>query len=325
MSREVKVLDGGFSTQLSTHVGDVIDGDPLWTARFLITDPESIVATHLDFLKAGADIILTDTYQASVDGFKKYMNIMEDESLELFSKAVDYAKRAINLYKNDVQSKGVEVVNFNPLIAGSVGPYGACLHDASEYTGKYCSSVSEEMLVNWHRPRVQRLVESNVDLLAIETIPCKREAEALVKLLREFPDSKAWLSFSCSSDGKTIADGSNFQDVATRCYRAALPGQLLAVGVNCIAPQNVTALLKGINGSSCGKDFIPLVIYPNSGERYTVEHGWTATDKGYSLHDFIHDWLDLGVRYIGGCCRTSAVDIKKIRAEVAKWQTSHVE
>ncbi|XP_017875831.1 uncharacterized protein LOC108622448 [Ceratina calcarata] len=323
MSREIKVLDGGFSTQLSTHVGNVIDGDPLWTARFLITDPESVVSTHLDFLRAGANIILTGTYQASVDGFKKYMNLTEEESLDLFCKAVNYAKKAINLYKNDMKT-GENIANPNPLIAGSVGPYGACLHDASEYTGKYCSSVSEEMLMNWHRPRIQKLVNSDVDLLAIETIPCKREAQALVKLLKEFPNSKAWLSFSCSSDGETIVDGSNFQDVATRCYRTALPGQILAIGVNCIAPQNVTALLKGIN-KSCNQDFIPLVVYPNSGEKYTVEHGWTVAEEGYSLHEFIHEWLDLGVRYIGGCCRTTATDIRKIRVEVEKWQSKYVK
>ena len=102
---QVKVIDGGFSTQLSTHVGDTIDGDPLWTARFLITNPNAIISTHLDFLKAGADIIQTNTYQASIDGFSKYMNISEEESLNIFSKAVDYAKEAINLYKKEINNK----------------------------------------------------------------------------------------------------------------------------------------------------------------------------------------------------------------------------
>ncbi|XP_033362499.1 homocysteine S-methyltransferase YbgG-like [Bombus vosnesenskii] len=318
--QEVKVLDGGFSTQLATHVGDIIDGDPLWTARFLVTNPNAVISTHLDFLKAGADIIQTNTYQTSVDGFSKYMNLSEEEGLNLFSKAVDYAKEAINLYKEEIKNKR-DVINANPLIAGSVGPYGACLHDASEYTGKYCSTVSEEILMNWHRPRIQKLIESGVDMLAIETIPCKQEAKALVKLLTEFPNSKAWLSFSCSYDGKSIADGSHFQDIALWCYKEALPGQILAIGVNCIAPQNVTSLLKGIN-ENCKQDFIPLVVYPNSGEKYTVKQGWVKKGEGYCLQEFIHEWLDLGVRYIGGCCRTNAVDVKKIRAEVEKWKSN---
>lgn len=82
-------------------------------------------------------------------------------------------------------------------IAGSIGPYGAALHDGSEYTGSYTTNVSEETLRNWHTPRISALVEAGVDLLAIETIPSRVEAETLVKLLKEkFPETKAWLSFS---------------------------------------------------------------------------------------------------------------------------------
>lgn len=318
---QVKIVDGGFSTQLATHVGDTIDGDPLWTAKFLVTNPNAIVTTHLDFLKAGADVILTNTYQASIDGFAEHMNLSEEESLNLFCKAVDYAKEAVNLYKEDI-GNGENVANADPLIAGSIGPYGACLHDASEYSGKYCSSVSEEFLVNWHRPRVQKLLDSGVDFLALETIPCRREAVALVKLLKEYPNSKAWLSFSCSCDGKSIADGSSFQDVALFCYREALPGQILAIGMNCIAPRNVTPLLKGIN-DRCEEKFVPLVVYPNSGEKYTIEQGWMKKEEECSLHKLIHEWLDLGVRYVGGCCRTNASDVMKIRAEVEKWKKAN--
>lgn len=49
----------------------------------------------------------------------------------------------------------------------------------------------------WHRPRIQALVEAGVDLLALETIPCQEEAEMLCELLRDYPNIKAWLSFSC--------------------------------------------------------------------------------------------------------------------------------
>ncbi|XP_031828669.1 betaine-homocysteine S-methyltransferase [Nomia melanderi] len=314
----IKVLDGGFSTQLATHVGDIIDGDPLWTARFLVTNPNAIISTHLDFLKAGAEIILTNTYQASIDGFSKYMGLTEEESLDIFSKAVDYAKEAVNLYKKEIKGDK-NIINENPLIAGSIGPYGACLHDASEYTGKYCSSVSEKVLMDWHRPRINKLIDSGINILAIETIPCKREGEALVTLLKEYPNTKAWLSFSCRDDGCSIADGSNFHNVITECYKKASRGQILAVGVNCIAPQNVTPLLKAINGR-CKKEFIPLVVYPNSGDKYTVESGWIKEEGEYPLHQFVHEWLDLGVRYIGGCCRTYAEDIKKIQAEVKTWE-----
>lgn len=83
-----------------------------------------------------------------------------------------------------------------PLVVGSVGPYGASLHDGSEYTGSYAKTTTPELMKKWHIPRIQALIEGGVDLLALETIPCKVEAEMLVELLKEFPDMKAWLSFS---------------------------------------------------------------------------------------------------------------------------------
>lgn len=55
----------------------------------------------------------------------------------------------------------------------------------------------------WHRPRIQALIEAGVDLLALETIPCQEEAEMLCDLLREFPNMKAWLSFSCKVSIRT--------------------------------------------------------------------------------------------------------------------------
>lgn len=315
--QDIKILDGGFSTQLSTHIGNKIDGDPLWTARFLITNPDAVFATHLDFLRAGSDVILTNTYQASIEGFATFLNLTEEKSIDMFYKAVDYAKAAVSQYKSEIEDK-IDVPNPNPLIAGSCGPYGAFLHDGSEYTGKYCSNISQKVLMDWHRPRMKALLDSGVDLLAIETIPCQLEARALIALLKEFPTAKAWLSFSCQDDGKSIVDGSDFQRVAVKCYEEATPGQLLAVGVNCIAPKNVTPLFKGINEGRT--EFVPLVVYPNSGEKYTVEDGWVNVGKAPSMYPFIHEWLDLNVKYIGGCCRTYASDVEKIRKEVIKWK-----
>lgn len=319
MCSTVTILDGGFSTQMSTHVGERIDGDPLWTARFLVTDPEAVLATHLDFLRAGSDIIETNTYQATVTGFVEYLGITESESLKLISEAVEIAKRAVKMYLSEIDGKE-DVPNRKPRIAGSCGPYGASLHDGSEYTGEYAPSVTVEMMKEWHRPRVEALINSGVDLLALETIPCASEAEALVELLRDYPNVRAWLTFSCRTDGKHIVDGTDFKEAAIKCYRNALPGQIIAVGVNCLAPQCVAPLIGGMNAS--GEEFVPLVIYPNSGETYTVSEGWKNVGEVCPLENFIHQWLDMGVRYVGGCCRTYATDVSKIRAKVDEWESS---
>lgn len=78
-----------------------------------------------------------------------------------------------------------------------MGPYGASLHDGSEYTGSYKDSVSSSILKRWHEPRIAALIDGGVDLLAFETIPCRKEGEVLLSILKEHPNVKAWLSFSC--------------------------------------------------------------------------------------------------------------------------------
>ncbi|XP_024880790.1 uncharacterized protein LOC112460373 [Temnothorax curvispinosus] len=320
MCTTVKILDGGFSGQLSRHVGAKIDGDPLWTARFLATNPTAVYATHLDFLRAGADIIETNTYQASVPGLTKYLNISECKSLDLFATAVHLAKKAVD----DYAEKEKLSVDGRPKVAGACGPYGAYLHNASEYTGSYGKTVSRRELIDWHRPRVKALVDAGVDLLALETIPCIEEAEALLELMKEYPHARAWLSFSCRDD-QFISDGSLFQEVALRCYRT-LPSQIVAVGVNCIDPRHVTPLLRGINtinasaSSRQAHHQIPLVVYPNRGGSLSATNEWTAVPDDHSLNLPISEWLDIGVSYIGGCCKVFAEDIKTIRSEVNRYR-----
>lgn len=309
----VKVIDGSFSTQLKNYVGEEIDGDPLWSARFLATNPKAVLQVHLDFLNAGAEIIITDSYQASVPGFMVHLNLDEESSYNLIKESVRIAKRAVNIYveKNPNAEK--------PLIAGSVGPYGAFLHDGSEYTGSYIETIDKKTLNSFHRVRINALVEEGVDLLAIETIPAQAEAEALIELLKEYPNQKAWVSFQCK-DTLHTAHGENFAEAAKKCWGLA-SGQLVAVGSNCVNPKYVSELLKPVNVGVSQK--IPLIIYPSSGEEYSKDKEWTGKEECTDLRDYVDDWLNLGVKYIGGCCRIDAKDIFSIKEAVTKWLLKH--
>lgn len=307
---EVLVLDGGFSSQLTRHVGDRVDGDPLWTARFLQSHPMDISRTHRDFLLAGADLIMTNTYQASVGGFVKHLGVTPEAAYDLITLAVQLAKDARDAYVKESQPK------FKPLVVGSVGPYGAHLHDGSEYSGNYADATPKETMIEWHRPRFQALVEGGIDLLALETLPCQKEAEALLELLKEYPNVKAWMSFSCKDD-KSLAHGEDFQMVLKKCWEAS-EGQLIAIGANCCSPYYIEKLISGINNDRTACP-IPFVVYPNSGEKYNETLGWTDKDKCVSVATFVHKWLDLGVKFVGGCCRTYAEDITAIRSQVDIW------
>lgn len=164
-------IDGGFSTQLSVHLTRTVDGDPLWSARYNLTDPDLVIKTHLDFLRAGAEAILTNTYQASVDGFVEHLGLSKERSFQLIKETVHLAHSARAEYLKETKAELIKP-GF-PWVVGSIGPYGAHLHDGSEYSGNYADYAPNETIVNWHRLRIQAVVEAGVDVLAIETIPCK--------------------------------------------------------------------------------------------------------------------------------------------------------
>lgn len=120
---DIKLLDGGFGSQIGKRINRTIDDDVLWSARLLSTNKAEVINTHLDFLQgnrsfsilhiiltdlhclkiiivAGANIISTNTYQASIDGFVKYLNLSERESYDLIKEAVGLARKAISIYKS---------------------------------------------------------------------------------------------------------------------------------------------------------------------------------------------------------------------------------
>lgn len=239
-SPPVLTIDGGFATQLQLHVPTArVDGDPLWSARFNATAPAAVVRTHLDFLRAGARIILTNTYQASLGGYAKHLQLDAAAAIELIESTVRLAHEARETFAAERPKAA------RPLVFASIGPYGAHLNDGSEYTGDYADRLGAAAIGDFHRERLRAVVRAGVDGVAIETIPCRMEAEAMVELMeREFAGVPYWLSFQCSRDGVRLAhegEDERFGEVARAVWErvAAGPrrGDLLAVGVNCLDPQ----------------------------------------------------------------------------------------
>lgn len=314
-SKKVIVIDGGFSTQLATHIGQTIDKDPLWSSRFNATNRSAVIATHLDFLRAGADCILTNTYQASIEGFMDFLNLSEEDSLQLIKTTVELAKLARSQYLEEKREHKSHKI---PWVVGSIGPYGAHLHDGSEYTGSYATTVPFVRIQNWHRQRINAVIEAGVDALAIETIPCRMEAEAILEMMTaEHPTVRFWISFQCK-DGSNLAHGENFAETAVAMWakaRALKNPNLLAVGVNCVHPQFAIQLLQAVNDRRADDDKIPLIVYPNSGEIWSAG-SWTGEDDCIPLETYVPQWIDMGAKFVGGCCRTNARDIKRIKKTV---------
>jgi len=277
------VIDGGLATQLEAQ-GCRID-NPLWSASMIESNPQAIVDAHRAFLDVGAEIIITASYQATEPN--------------LVARSVELAIQARDEFSRDNSTN-----ERRPLIAGSVGPYGAAMSDGSEYTGDY--SVGADELREFHRNRLEILDNSGADLLACETIPSFDEAEVLCKLL-ENARHPAWISFSCR-DENSISDGTPIAKAAA-LFRDH--PRVLAVGVNCTRPQFVIPLIGALREAIPNK---AIVVYPNSGEDYDAgTKSWSGTVTALDWVSAARQWVDAGAVIIGGCCRTSPEHIRAIR------------
>lgn len=160
-------------------------------------------------------------------------------------------------------------------------------------------------MMAFHRPRVQALLAAGADLLACETLPSFAEAQALVKLLAEFPEGRARFSFTLRDAGH-ISDGTPLSDVVSWLNQQP---QVVAVGINCVALESVTPALQQLQKLTDK----PLVVYPNSGEQYDASSKTRhSAPSGCTLHDKLAEWQQAGAKLIGGCCRTSPNDIAAI-------------
>ena len=138
----VGIIDGAFGTEVENRGVD-LTSDSLWSAKLLAENPDLIVDVHKDYLTAGADIIITSSYQATVSDFMK-KGYSEKESTKLIARSVQLGKRAVAM----VDFGGLIDGRPRPLVAASVSPYGAQI--GAEYTGDY-KGIDDEGLKEFHR------------------------------------------------------------------------------------------------------------------------------------------------------------------------------
>lgn len=277
------VLDGGLATLLEARGHDL--GSDMWSARLLLDEPAEIVAAHQEYFAAGAQVAITSSYQASFEGFA---------SLGLGRTAAEATMRLATscaLSAREHFSDGA-----SRWVAASVGPYGAMLADGSEYRGDYGRTVTQ--LRDWHGPRFDVLADSGADLLAIETIPCLAEVDALVQLL-DGSGVSAWISLT-AQDGRTRA-GEQIEEAFA--LAASIP-EVIAVGVNCCPAPEVAALA----ATAASLSGLPVVVYPNSGEIWDAAGRSWSGDPSFQPAD-VRSWAEAGAGLIGGCCRVGPAQI----------------
>jgi homocysteine S-methyltransferase len=253
------LIDGGLSTALEELGADL--SDELWTARILRDSPDLLLAAHEAFMAAGAEIVISASYQAPD---------------ELLAQSVRVARRA-----------GV-------LVAASVAPYGALLAGGEEYTGIY------DVPAGFHERRLRLLLAAEPDCFAVETQPRLDEALSIVRLLEALDAPDAWVTYTCR-DGERTAHGEPIEDAIAA---VASSPKVVAVGVNCTAPEFVDELLARARRVTD----LPLIAYPNAGRRYdAASKTWKGTSSTVRFS---------GAQIVGGCCGVGPTGIGAVSARL---------
>ena len=302
-NQDVLILHGALGTELEA-LGYDISGK-LWSAKYLLEEPSIIQEIHETYIRAGADLVTTSSYQATLPGLKE-AGLTDAEAREVIAQTVDLAKAARDRVWASI-SDAEKSKRPYPLISGDVGPYAAYLANGSEYTGDY-GKISKEELKDFHRPRIAILIDQGVDLLALETIPNALEAAALVELLaEEFPQVEAYISFTIQ-ESSSISDGTSLEAMVELVDTSK---QILALGINCSSPLLFDTALEKLSGLTDKY----LITYPNSGEVYDGQtQTWKPKDeKVKNLVEHSQAWHEqFQVKILGGCCRTRPNDIKSL-------------
>jgi homocysteine S-methyltransferase len=283
------VLDGGLGTLLEARGHDL--SSSLWSARLLMERPEAILDAHREYFRAGADVAISASYQVSYDALAAggHDAGAVDDLLRL---SVSLAGEA----RDEIRPGG--------WVAASVGPFGAARADGSEYRGDYGLTVAE--LRDWHRRRLEVLIDTEADVLAVETIPSLAEVEAIVREI-DGTGKPAWICVT-SADG-LLRSGESLQ----RAFEIASDAdEVIAVGVNCTHPRDIAAAIAAAREASS----VPVIVYPNSGETWDAVGRRWAGEPGLS-GALVKQWIALGVAAVGGCCRIGPEQIASLAGRAA--------
>ncbi len=281
LNGKLLLLDGATGTELNRRGVDT--GLPMWSANALTTDAGLNVlrGIHLDYLRAGADIITANTFRTH----HRVLVGKGHHARELTRRAVVTAQEAVSEFGLPAQ------------VAGSVSTLEDCYRPDLVPTDAECLAE--------HSERILHLVEAGVDLLLVETMNSIREALLVAKLATS-TGLPTLVSFVCDREGRILSGES-----VVVAAELLLPLGVNALGVNC-GPADTLAKPLAELRAICGPDF-PLIAYGNIG--YADEaQGWINTDaeSPESYLQYARTWP---VQMVGGCCGTTPEHIRRLRAK----------
>jgi len=279
------LLDGGMGQELINR--NVSGQGVLWSARALFDFPEAVQAIHEDYIRAGADVITTNSYACVRNNFEP--EGLTDRMGEMNRLAAELAQRA-----RDNCDKAV-------LIAGSMGP------QRGSYRPDLVGSYEETETL--YLEQAESLAP-HVDFFICETLACLLEAKAAVTAAIS-TGKPVWLSWSIEDTGAAnLRSGESVQDA----WKDIADSGVSAVLLNCSPPEAIGKVLPELVAISD----VPVGAYANAftpipekwdfhGDESIPPPRTDVTPESYLEH--AKEWQAAGVRIIGGCCEVGPAHI----------------
>ncbi len=290
--RKPAILDGAMGTELERR--GVATALPLWSANALVASPGTVRQIHDDYIRAGADIITSNTFRTTRRTFRGAG--LPDRSAELTALAVTIARESITSFPDR-----------RVILAGSIAPLEDCYH--AELV------PPDPALRDEHREQAARLKDAGVDFLLLETMGTIREALAAARAARE-TGLEYVVSFLCMPDGPLF--GGEPIAEAVRQVAALSPA---ALSINCVSADEIgrplTAMLSALDEFHAGGK-LHVGVYANVGR--TGEEQGAGLRRDVSPQQYAglaSQWVDAGASFIGGCCGTTPDYIRAISGAVS--------
>jgi homocysteine S-methyltransferase len=285
----ILLLDGATGTELDRRGVDV--SLPLWSAKALLDAPDVVEQIHVDYLNAGAEAIITNSFRTHRRSLAKAG--FGDRAAELTRLSVDIARSARDTVKPEA------------MILGSVAPLEDCYHPEWSPTMDECRREHAEMLTH--------LKEAEVDLVIIETVNTRHEALAAAEMAEQILPGRWIISFCMKTQGPpgVLLNGPTVVDILPALEQA------YAVGVNCMGPPAMTAQVSLLR--SMLPERTRIVAYGNIGHPDETDK-WVQSDaiEPSRYADYVDEWINAGATIVGGCCGTTPETIRAVAERLGK-------
>ena len=272
-----------------------------------ITQPQIIKAIHKEYLKAGADIIETNTFSGTTIAMADYD--MQSLAYELNFQSAKIATEAIQEFYQDFP----ELSSIPKFVAGAIGPTNRTLSLSPDVNDPGYRAITFDELVIAYEEQVKGLIEGGADLLLIETIFDTLNAKAALFAIQNYCQSINRKMPVMVSGTITDASGRTLSGQTTEAFLNSVSHvELLSIGLNCaLGAKDMRPYLEELSQKA------PFYVsaYPNAGlPNQFGEYDQDAHEMGHEIEDFLKAGF---LNIVGGCCGTTPAHIQRI-AELAK-------